>query len=295
MRLMFVWLVASSVACGANTVDGFEADAPSAPFSFASAVAPTNGRALIGWGDKCLDVNGNDASNGTKIQLWSCNDGPAQAWSYDGSTMRAGNGKCLDIPGNGQYAGAALELYDCNGSDAQKWTRDVDQLKSTNGYCMDASGWDTADGTTIALWYCTGGGNQVWRWENASGGGDVGGGYLGGGPTNGSIATIRGVYCGNDPNDVRQYEGWLGAEATRSWVTPAPQAGRTTMGRSVGQWACGTTSTVACSGRSRSFPRARISVRPPVANTMITTVAPPSSSRSSALARASSTFAPAGS
>ncbi|WP_061295282.1 ricin-type beta-trefoil lectin domain protein [Herbidospora cretacea] len=62
------------------------------------------------YGNRCLDVNGNGAADGTIAQKFTQNPG--------GALVGAGSGKCLHATGNG----ALVELRTCDGSAAQRWT-----------------------------------------------------------------------------------------------------------------------------------------------------------------------------
>ncbi|MBY8852586.1 carbohydrate-binding protein, partial [Saccharothrix sp. MB29] len=44
---------------------------------------------VVGIGGKCVDVNGNSSADGTKVQLWTCNNGANQTWTRTGQTLRA--------------------------------------------------------------------------------------------------------------------------------------------------------------------------------------------------------------
>ncbi|KAK1232149.1 hypothetical protein PQX77_004720 [Marasmius sp. AFHP31] len=82
-------------------------------------------------GTKCIDLTGGDLSNGTPLQLWSCDaSNPNQIWKVqslipkgNSRVDRAGN-KCIDIR-NGNYApGADIQIWDCDLSGSninQRW------------------------------------------------------------------------------------------------------------------------------------------------------------------------------
>ena len=65
---------------------------------------------------KCLDVEGNNNANGTRVWLWDCHGGPAQRWTmYPDGTIRTPYGRCLDAYDN------KLTIWDCNNSPQQRW------------------------------------------------------------------------------------------------------------------------------------------------------------------------------
>lgn len=113
---------------------------------------------------KCLDVNGGNTSDGTRVQIWDCNGSFAQAWAVqvDG-TVRLG-GKCLDLVGGGTANGTLTQLWSCHGGGNQFWSPQANGtlLNPASGRCLDLPAGNTANGTRIALWDCHGGTNQRW-------------------------------------------------------------------------------------------------------------------------------------
>lgn len=77
----------------------------------------------IGTG-KCLDVPG-DSSSSVALQLWDCNNTPAQQFDLVGTdTVRhVSSGLCLDIPGAGTANGTIIQTHACNSTPAQSFTR----------------------------------------------------------------------------------------------------------------------------------------------------------------------------
>ncbi|XLE02229.1 ThuA domain-containing protein [Streptomyces sp. 184] len=119
---------------------------------------------ITGYGGKCLDVQGGNTADGTRIQLWSCGaTNPNQMFTVPGDGTVRAFGKC--VTGTGTTAGSPVLLYGCDGGADQRWTAQSDgTLRSAVGtnLCMDASGPSTADGTRIHLWGCHGRANQLW-------------------------------------------------------------------------------------------------------------------------------------
>ncbi|MBB6435951.1 ThuA domain-containing protein [Streptomyces candidus] len=119
---------------------------------------------IKGIGGKCADVANGASADGTQIQLWTCNQSPAQKWTrHSDDTLRA-LGKCMDVSGGGSADGTKIQLYGCNASGAQKWVHQADgTLKNPqSGKCLDAAGVSSADGTRLHLWTCHTGANQKW-------------------------------------------------------------------------------------------------------------------------------------
>ncbi|MFC7613431.1 alpha-N-acetylglucosaminidase C-terminal domain-containing protein [Actinokineospora soli] len=120
--------------------------------------------AVTGVGGMCLDITAGNSSDGTQVQLYSCNGTPAQTWSfYDDTAVRALN-KCLDIRNGGVTAGTPVQIWECNDSAAQKWRAHPDGTlrNPTSGMCLDAEGGSSAAGTRLLIWHCHGGPNQRW-------------------------------------------------------------------------------------------------------------------------------------
>lgn len=75
---------------------------------------------------KCLDVPGGNFTAGVKLQLYDCNNSPAQQFELVGTeTIKptANSNLCLDATSNGTANGTLIELWDCYGNGAQSFTR----------------------------------------------------------------------------------------------------------------------------------------------------------------------------
>ncbi|MGX6602399.1 ThuA domain-containing protein [Micromonosporaceae bacterium Da 78-11] len=118
---------------------------------------------VTGLAGKCLDVNGANSADGTKIQLYGCNGSNAQRWTLQGSTFQA-LGKCLDVAGGGTGNGTKAQLYTCNGTGAQNWAPQADGTVKNpqSNRCLDVSANNPADGQQIHIWDCLGAANQKW-------------------------------------------------------------------------------------------------------------------------------------
>jgi type 1 glutamine amidotransferase len=118
---------------------------------------------IHGLANKCLDVSGANTADGTKIQLYTCNNSAAQSWTVQAPAIRA-LGKCLDVSGGGTANGTKVQLYTCNNSGAQSWAPQPDGTirNPQSGRCLDVSENNPADGQQIHLWDCLGAANQKW-------------------------------------------------------------------------------------------------------------------------------------
>ncbi|MFB7248263.1 glycosyl hydrolase [Streptomyces populi] len=132
-------------------------------FSFTTSGGTRSGE-VKGVGGKCLDVSGGASADGTKVQLWTCNNTGAQKWTVAADGTVKALGKCLDVSGGGSADGTKVQLWTCNNSGAQKWAGQADGTvrNPQSGKCLDVDNAGTADGTKVQLWTCNGTGAQKW-------------------------------------------------------------------------------------------------------------------------------------
>ncbi|WUM96048.1 ricin-type beta-trefoil lectin domain protein [Streptomyces sp. NBC_00322] len=109
----------------------------------------------------CLDVAGGAKTNGTPVQIYTCNGGASQQWTLEGSEddlhlRNVGSSKCLDVAGNKPANGTKIQISDCYKSEGQSWNGDVraaSPLKSlSTGKCLDLSAFTKS--TDARLWDC---------------------------------------------------------------------------------------------------------------------------------------------
>ncbi|MBA4862035.1 endo-1,4-beta-xylanase, partial [Streptomyces sp. PSKA54] len=129
-----------------------------------STTPPSDAGQIKGVGSgRCLDVPNASTTDGTQLQLWDCNNGSNQQWTYTAAgELRVYGNKCLDAAGTGN--GAKVQIYSCWGGDNQKWRLNSDGsiVGVQSGLCLDAVGAGTANGTLIQLYSCSNGSNQRW-------------------------------------------------------------------------------------------------------------------------------------
>ena len=107
------------------TVTAQDATGASAATSFTWTVAPAGSGVattpLVGYQGLCLDLTGDSNTNGTKVEVYTCNGTNGQQWTEEpGGTIHA-DGKCLDVIGGATGNGSLVDLYTCNGTGAQVW------------------------------------------------------------------------------------------------------------------------------------------------------------------------------
>jgi formylmethanofuran dehydrogenase subunit C len=97
------------------------ADMENGLYSGANAGFNANGTITIDGG--CLDITGANYSNGTLVELWTCNGGANQQWEAEnGELVNPTSRQCLDDPDGSTTNGTQLQIYGCWGGSNQKWT-----------------------------------------------------------------------------------------------------------------------------------------------------------------------------
>jgi hypothetical protein len=115
--------------------------------------------------NRCLDVPGAVKTDGTLLDIWDCNGGANQQWTYQpNGQLEIYSSKCLDVPAHAKTAGTKVQIYDCNGGANQLWNLNSDGtvVGRESGLCLDVTGAGTANGTAVEIWTCNGGTNQQW-------------------------------------------------------------------------------------------------------------------------------------
>jgi predicted alpha-1,2-mannosidase len=162
--------LAFTLATTANT--GWASAASSAPPSYAGnggAQPPLGGNPLVGpiksgITNYCLDVAGAATTDGTKLDIATCNTGTAQAWTIPGDGSLQALGKCADVDHSGTTNNTIVQLWTCNGSGAQRWTYNPTNKEFVNpesGRCLDDPG-SATNGTQLVIYDCNAAANQQW-------------------------------------------------------------------------------------------------------------------------------------
>ncbi|MFE0463321.1 glycoside hydrolase family 3 C-terminal domain-containing protein [Kitasatospora sp. NPDC058965] len=155
---------------GTYTVDltAEDANGAQATTAFTWTVVPSSAglptTPLVGYQGLCLDVAGANNTDGTAVQVYTCNGTDAQQWTEESDGTVRTLGKCLDASGAGTANGTKVDLAGCTGSGAQTWQPQSGGtlLNPASGRCLD----DTASGlsgTQVQLWDCSAAANQLWH------------------------------------------------------------------------------------------------------------------------------------
>jgi hypothetical protein len=115
----------------------------------------------------CIDDAAPHNTNNDKIQIYTCNNSPAQTWNLnpDGTITLPAAGKCLDIAGNGTANGTKIDLYTCvSGALNQQWHLDSNgQIwNQQSGRCLDDPSASTTLGTQLQIYDCNLTNAQYW-------------------------------------------------------------------------------------------------------------------------------------
>ncbi|HEY4460529.1 MAG TPA: ricin-type beta-trefoil lectin domain protein [Pseudonocardiaceae bacterium] len=121
------------------------------------------GPVTSGMSGKCLDDFGGTITNGTKADIWDCDNTIAQNWTLANGTLQI-QGACLDVVGAGSTAdGTLVDVWGCNGGSNQQWSAQNGELVNpASGKCLDDPKLSTTNGTQLEIWDCNGGPNQLW-------------------------------------------------------------------------------------------------------------------------------------
>ncbi|MFE3903834.1 RICIN domain-containing protein [Streptomyces sp. NPDC059153] len=112
---------------------------------------------------KCLDVQSAAKTNGTPVQVYTCNGSAAQQWQVYGDDpglhlRNVNSQKCLDVNGNNSANGTKIQIWTCHSNPAQTWeynTRATTGLKNVGtGKCLDLHTFD--NGNDSWLYTCNG-------------------------------------------------------------------------------------------------------------------------------------------
>ncbi|RKH30248.1 hydrolase [Corallococcus praedator] len=137
--------------------------------ALAALYTPSSAPALVSGlaSNRCADVTGGSAAQGTPLQLWECNGTAAQQWTLTAQgELRSSLAPnlCMDVSGGDPTPGTRVQVWECNGTPAQRWTKVGATLQSALGanLCLDVFNADTTQGTRIQIWSCNGSNAQNW-------------------------------------------------------------------------------------------------------------------------------------
>jgi hypothetical protein len=130
--------------------------------SFNWTINAATGKPIKGDHGKCLDDFGGATANGTKVDIWTCNNTVSQQWLFSAGALSV-QGKCLDDSSQGG-AGAKMVLWTCNGHAAQIWKHNSNNeyVLKLNGLCLTDPSGSATDGTQVVIRKCSNFADQHW-------------------------------------------------------------------------------------------------------------------------------------
>ena len=156
----------STAGTSTVTVTAHDGTGASASTSFTWTVVPAGSGVattpLVGYQGLCLDLAGDSNTNGTKVEIYTCNGTNGQQWTAEPNGTIHADGKCLDVIGGATGNGSLVDLYTCNGTQVWQPQSGGALLNPQSGKCLDDTGFSTTPGTQVQIWSCTGAANQSW-------------------------------------------------------------------------------------------------------------------------------------
>jgi len=107
---------------------------------------------------KCIDDAGAGTSNGTKIQIYTCNGTNAQTWTVAPDNTLQVLTDCMDVTNAGTTSGTLVQLHTCNGTGAQQWEAQSsgELVNPESGLCLTDPSAGSANSTQLEIAACTG-------------------------------------------------------------------------------------------------------------------------------------------
>ena len=112
---------------------------------------------------KCVDDSGSGTSNGTAIQIYTCNGTSAQSWTGAPDHTWQVLTDCMDVTGGATTSGTLIQLHTCNGTGAEQWVQNSvgELVNPQSGLCLTDPSAGTK-GTRLDIAACTGAAGQRW-------------------------------------------------------------------------------------------------------------------------------------
>ncbi|MFD4509200.1 family 43 glycosylhydrolase [Streptomyces sp. NPDC058457] len=129
---------------------------------------------------KCLNVSQSGTADGADVNLWTCNGGANQEWTFSdpgNETNRVTNvnsGKVLDVSNCGTADGTNIQQWSWLNNNCQKWklvytqTGYVRLVNANSGKVADVANCGTADGTDVRQWTWLTNDCQLWQLKPVS-------------------------------------------------------------------------------------------------------------------------------
>ncbi|MGW1747557.1 lectin [Streptomyces sp. NPDC002092] len=159
-----------TVSSSANTAWAATSPPPSYDGTPGTGVAQPSGPITETVTGKCVDDAGSGTSNGTAIQIYTCNGTSAQTWKVvpDG-TLQVLN-DCMDVTNGATASGTKVQLHTCNGTQAEQWQKDAsgEIVNPVSGLCLTDSSNGATNKTQLTIASCAGSAGQRWAVSSAA-------------------------------------------------------------------------------------------------------------------------------
>ncbi|MFC1409728.1 ricin-type beta-trefoil lectin domain protein [Streptacidiphilus sp. N1-12] len=121
-------------------------------------------------GHLCADDSSSSATDGTTVDIYTCNNTAAQTWTLRADHTVRVLGKCLEASGGGTANSTPIDQTTCTTSTAQQWTQGSNGslINTASGKCLADPAATTTIGTQLILWTCNGGNEQNWAAQTGS-------------------------------------------------------------------------------------------------------------------------------
>jgi len=118
---------------------------------------------------KCIDDAGASTSNGTAIQIYTCNGTNAQDWTVAPDHTMQVLTDCMDVVNGATTAGTDIQLHTCNGTAAQQWDQNSsgELVNPASGLCLTDNSDGATNKTQLELETCADTSGQVWTLPSA--------------------------------------------------------------------------------------------------------------------------------
>jgi putative alpha-1,2-mannosidase len=113
---------------------------------------------------KCADDRGAGTSNGTAIQIYTCNGTNAQSWTVVPDHTLQVLTDCMDVVNGGTTSGTLVQLHTCNGTGAQQWEQNSsgELVNPESGLCLTDPSAGSANSTQLDIATCADTRGQIW-------------------------------------------------------------------------------------------------------------------------------------
>jgi predicted alpha-1,2-mannosidase len=159
---------------GSSADTAWAAAAADAPPSYngtpGTGVAQPAGQLVETATGKCVDDRGSGTSNGTAIQIYTCNGTSAQSWTVVPDHTLQVLTDCMDAVNGGTTSGTLVQLHTCNGTGAQQWEQNSsgELVNPESSLCLTDPSAGATNSTQLDIATCAGNPGQIWTLPTGS-------------------------------------------------------------------------------------------------------------------------------